>query len=100
MTMRWLPDVQQVMSTVMAIPPEFDPLVLLQQSVADELANGGERDRSETVPNQVPAWDSLSHLTLIVTLEERFGLCFSSTEIERMTSVGEICAILAERLDH
>jgi acyl carrier protein len=80
MTVRWLPDVQQVMSTVMAIAPECL--------------------RSETVPNQVPAWDSLSHLTLIVTLEERFGLCFSSTEIERMTSVGEICAILAERLDH
>jgi acyl carrier protein len=80
MTMRWLPDVQQVMSTVMAIAPECL--------------------RSETVPNQVPAWDSLSHLTLIVTLEERFGVCFSLTEIERMTSVGEICAILAERLDH
>ena len=77
MAVDWLAEVRQVMSAVMLVPPE---------SV-----------RHETVPNDVPSWDSISHLTLVLMMEEQFGVRFSDTEIEHMTSVGKICTILADR---
>ncbi len=75
--MRWLPEVRQIMSTVMLVPPDLVG--------------------PDTVPNDVPGWDSLTHLTLVITIEEQLGVRFTSAEIERMTSVGNICAILADK---
>ncbi|MEJ0019552.1 MAG: acyl carrier protein [Acetobacteraceae bacterium] len=75
--MRWLPEIRQIMSTVMAVPP-------------DGIQPG-------TVPNDVAAWDSVTHLYLVIALEDELDIRLSPGEIERMTSVGEICGIVAEK---
>ena len=50
----------------------------------------------ETMSDDVPAWDSMNHITLVVEAECRFGIQFQTAEIEDLKSVGElVCAIEA-----
>jgi acyl carrier protein len=40
--------------------------------------------------DEVPGWDSMTHITLIVEAECRFGILFQAAEIEALHSVGEL----------
>lgn len=51
-----------------------------------------------TSPATVPAWDSLHHLTLIVALEDQFGVTYTSDEIPHMNSLDEIARATARHL--
>lgn len=42
-------------------------------------------------------WDSLSHVQLIVAVEQEFGVRFTSREILKWRNVGEMAAALAEK---
>ncbi len=49
----------------------------------------------ETVPDdiaygQYPQWDSLSHLTLILTLEEEFGITIPDEDVQHLISLSLI----------
>lgn len=43
------------------------------------------------------AWDSLGHIRLVSTVEETFGVAFTLDEIETMTSVPQILALVAAK---
>lgn len=47
--------------------------------------------------NDVDAWDSLKHMELIVSLEQRFGIELTFDDIVAMQSVGEIKRVLREK---
>jgi acyl carrier protein len=48
--------------------------------------------------DDVPGWDSMTHISLIVEAECRFGILFQAAEIESLHSVGELVrAIEAKR---
>jgi acyl carrier protein len=42
----------------------------------------------------VPGWDSLNHVTLMIEVEREFGLRFSSAEIEALRRVGDLVALV------
>ena len=44
----------------------------------------------------VEQWDSLGRLALVLELEQAFGLSIQPEQSERMTSVREVVAVLAE----
>ena len=44
----------------------------------------------ETNANDIKEWDSLSHIQLIVAIEKRFGIKFTSLEIMKWRNVGEL----------
>jgi acyl carrier protein len=46
----------------------------------------------------VENWDSVNHLSLILSLEQSLDIEFSPQEISRMTSIGEIKAVILKRL--
>ncbi len=46
-------------------------------------------------PPQVRGWDSVGHMTLVLTLEQTFGVEFAPEEIAELSSVGAIKRILA-----
>lgn len=58
----------------------------------DSLQLGPEMNREN-----FEAWDSLGHIRLVSALEETFGVTFTLDEIEGMTSVSQILAVLAAK---
>lgn len=51
----------------------------------------------EMVANDVESWDSLVHITLVISLEERFDIRFSTREVMGWKNVGEMIDTLIER---
>ena len=51
----------------------------------------------ELTMQDIDVWDSLKHMELIVSLEEKFGLQLSFEEIVTMQSVANIKRVLKER---
>lgn len=74
----------------------------ITEQARDVLANvlGMEPDNVPDAASTatLPAWDSLHHVTLIVALEERFNVMYTSEEIPRMVSLQDITRITAQRL--
>jgi acyl carrier protein len=53
---------------------------------------------ARSTADEVPGWDSMTHISLIVEAECRFGILFQAAEIESLYSVGELVrAIEAKR---
>jgi acyl carrier protein len=47
--------------------------------------------------DNVAAWDSLAHLTIVLAIESEYGVSVSAPEALRLRSVGEIRRYLAAR---
>jgi acyl carrier protein len=52
---------------------------------------------AQTSPETEPRWDSLRHVDVLIALEDRLGLRFTSDELARLKSVGAIESIVAGR---
>lgn len=76
--MQLMPRVQQVFRDVF----DDDDLVVAEHTTA--------RD--------IPDWDSLTHVTLIVALERAFGIRFDAAEISSPANVGELVAIVEAKV--
>ena len=44
----------------------------------------------QTTASQVPGWDSLSHVNVIVAAEKHFQVHFSNLEVLRLKNVGDM----------
>jgi acyl carrier protein len=57
-----------------------------------------------TTAEEVEGWDSLMHLNLIIALEKRFGIRFSTAEISHMKeegqNVGALLQLIAAKKGH
>ena len=51
-----------------------------------------------TTANDIDEWDSLSHIQLIVAIEKAFGLKFTSLEIMKWKTVGEMVDTMMQKL--
>jgi len=51
-----------------------------------------------TVPSDIPAWDSMGHVTLASSLEQAFGLTFDVDDLMAMENVKEICRVVESKL--
>jgi acyl carrier protein len=52
----------------------------------------------DTTPDEVPAWDSMGHVTLASSLEQTFRLTFDVDDLMEMENVREICRIIRSKL--
>lgn len=59
--------------------------VILKQLNLDEFEMN-----DETVAPEVPGWDSLSHVNIIVAVEEHFKVKFKSMEVLKLKNVGDL----------
>jgi acyl carrier protein len=46
----------------------------------------------------VPEWDSLTHISLMVLVEKEFGVRFRVGEVENATNVGEFAELILKRV--
>jgi acyl carrier protein len=51
-----------------------------------------------TVPSDIPAWDSMGHVTLASSLEQELGLTFDVDDLMAMENVKEIFRIVESKL--
>ncbi len=51
-----------------------------------------------STPDQVPSWDSLQHVNLVLALEQQFGVEFDPDEISQLVSIGSMAQILSRKL--
>jgi acyl carrier protein len=49
--------------------------------------------------SDVPEWDSLNHINLIVAIEARFKIKFKSTELESLRNVGHLVELIERKLN-
>jgi acyl carrier protein len=51
----------------------------------------------QTAAPDVPGWDSMNHITIVVETERRFGVKFQTSEIEELRNVGEFITLIAKK---
>jgi acyl carrier protein len=54
----------------------------------------------QTVPDDIPGWDSVGHLTLASTLESTLKMSFDVDELMEMENVREIVRIVESKRNH
>jgi acyl carrier protein len=50
-----------------------------------------------TTAKDVPGWDSIVHITLVIEIERAFNVKFQMAEIEKLRNVGDLVTILAAK---
>jgi acyl carrier protein len=55
------------------------------------------RITEDASPKTLHRWDSLRHVSLVMALEDEFGITFSTSEIISLSSVGAIRQTLASK---
>ncbi len=53
--------------------------------------------KSTTSAEDIVGWDSFNHINLVLAIELAFEVKFSSKELERMQSVGDMVTLLKEK---
>jgi len=48
----------------------------------------------KTTASDIEEWDSLTHMNLIMVLEKQFKIKFSLSEIENLSSVGDLVDLI------
>ena len=73
----------------------FEKLTGIFQDVFDD----GDITISETTTAaEIDGWDSLTHISLLATVEEEFGVKFSMKAVQHLQNVGELAELIAEGL--
>ena len=70
----------------------------LKKAILDQLQLEDFDLRDETTADQVPGWDSLSHVAILSAVEEEFGIRFRGLEVLRLKNVGELQALVDKKL--
>lgn len=50
-----------------------------------------------TVASDVENWDSLNHINLIVAIEQKFKVSFTTREVKKLKNVGEIVDLVISK---
>jgi acyl carrier protein len=56
------------------------------------------RIQTDSTPETIESWDSIQHLNLVLTLEEKFNVQLSPEEIEQMRDIGHITKLIEAKL--
>ena len=81
-----------------SIQPQDGPLAEIHRVVEDVFRDlfrdEGLAINTETSAKDIEGWDSLAHITLIVAIEKKFGIKFKLAELQELSNVGDILALV------
>ena len=69
---------------------EAEVLAKLTDIVRDVLDNDDIQLDMQTVPTDIEDWDSLAHVSIVVAVERACKVRFTTQQIEKLESVGDI----------
>ena len=52
----------------------------------------------DTTAADIPDWDSFQHINIVIAVEQKFGIKFHLSEIERLQNVGEFIELTLSKL--
>lgn len=52
----------------------------------------------ETKANEIPGWDSLNHISVIVSIEEAFDIRLPGREVRKLDNIGELQELVNEKI--
>ncbi|HJV65053.1 MAG TPA: acyl carrier protein [Geomonas sp.] len=52
----------------------------------------------ETTANDIDAWDSLTHMNMVMAVEVRFGIRFALGELPALRNVGDLADLVLKKL--
>ena len=67
------------------------------QTIFDDIFLEPPRLTPELTAREVPEWDSLIHISLLVAVEKAFSVRFRVGEVEATTNVGEFADLILRR---
>ncbi len=63
-----------------------------------------DNDAIEAVPemsaDDVDEWDSLSHISIVLGIEQAFGVRFATPEIAQFENIGQLADLVVEKIDN
>lgn len=74
------------------ISPELKKVILTELKLDDFDI------QDTTVAPEVPGWDSLNHINIILAVEKHFNVKFKSYELLRLKQVGDLQKLLDSKL--
>jgi acyl carrier protein len=77
----------------MMVTEELKNVILKQLNLDEYEIN------DETTAPEVPGWDSLSHVNIIVAVEEHFKVKFKSMEVLKLKNVGDLQKLVTLKLN-
>lgn len=66
----------------------------LKKAILDQLRLDDFDIQDETTADQVPGWDSLSHVQILTAVENAFGIRFRGLEVLGLKNVGDLQALV------
>lgn len=54
----------------------------------------------ETLANQVPGWDSLNHISILMAVEEEYKVSFKTIEIMRLNKIGDLQLLVDSKINN
>jgi acyl carrier protein len=69
----------------------------LTQVLEDVFDDDTLRATPELSAKDVDGWDSLTHIRFLLTVERSFGVKFSTVEIAKMRTIGDLAALIEAR---
>jgi acyl carrier protein len=62
-------------------------------------SSDGNSLNDDDTPETIPNWDSITHIIVLSSLEEEFGITFSDEEMTNINTIGEIRRTVAEKIE-
>lgn len=75
--------------------PPARPILSELTAILREVLDDPELElTAETSAADIPGWDSMAHIALVVEVECRFGIRFQAAEIEALRQIGDLVALI------
>ena len=55
--------------------------------------------KDDTIASQVPGWDSLNHVNVILAVEQHFRVRFKPVEILKLKDIGDLQRLVSSKLE-
>ena len=75
-----------------------DVLDRIQTIAGQVLGDPNLRLEEETTARDVPGWDSLTHVQIVISVERAFGIRLKSTEVSQLENAGGLAALVQQHL--
>jgi acyl carrier protein len=72
----------------------------LKQIILKELDLEDFAINSQTMANEIPGWDSLKHISVIIAIEEAYEIRLPGREVRNLANIGELQELVNDKLSN